>query len=66
MMQRVFTGTHDYGHLVVEYCSETALSDGNSHDRTACYLPVSKFQTSFLGQTCYGDLLSADAAFYTV
>ena len=50
--QRVSTGTHHYGHLVVECFSETALSDGNWRDLTACYLPLSKFRTSFLGQTC--------------
>jgi hypothetical protein len=29
MTQQFFTGFHDYGHLVVEFCIKTTLSDEN-------------------------------------
>jgi hypothetical protein len=42
MTQRLFIGMRDKGHLVVECCTKTALSDDNPRDLTACYSPKQK------------------------
>ena len=39
MSQQFFTGMTDKGHLAVECCTTTSLSDDNSQDLTTCYLP---------------------------
>ena len=39
MTQQFLTVMHDWGHLVVEFCTKTALSDDNLRDLTTCYLP---------------------------
>jgi hypothetical protein len=61
MTLRVFTVTHDYGHLVVEYCSE-----GNSRHLTASYLPPVQIPNVLPWSNLLWRSAGKDAAFYAV
>jgi hypothetical protein len=49
--EQFFTVKHDWSHLVVECCTETALSDDNVSDVTACYLAKQQLLSIYEGNS---------------